>query len=117
MHPIKKVLPLILKLKRDVEKDGQNELKSFDKHQCWCEETLERKAKSIADGKTTIERLSKLVLKLGGEIAQHGAEMGQLEKDIAANEDSQKEAADIREKEFEKYNAGKMEKEFEKYNA
>jgi hypothetical protein len=111
MHPVKKVLPLILKLKAEIEKDGKTELKSFDKHQCWCEETLERKAKSIADGKTTIERLSKLVLKLGGEIAQHGAEISQLKKDIAANEDAQKEAADIREKEFDKYNAGKTENE------
>merc|ERR1719189_2339806 len=111
MHPIKKVLPLILKLKRDVEKDGQNELKSYDKHQCWCEETLERKAKSIADGKKTIERLSKLEMKLGTEIAQHGAEISQLKKDIVANEASQKEASDIREKEFEKYDAGKTENE------
>merc|ERR1740123_392861 len=86
MHPIKKVLPLILKLKRDVEKDGQNELKSYDKHQCWCEETLERKAKNIADGKTTVGSLSKLIPKLGEEIAQHGAEINQLKKDIAANE-------------------------------
>eukprot|EP00419_Tripos_fusus_P008594 CAMPEP_0172659940 /NCGR_PEP_ID=MMETSP1074-20121228/3789_1 /TAXON_ID=2916 /ORGANISM="Ceratium fusus, Strain PA161109" /LENGTH=713 /DNA_ID=CAMNT_0013475523 /DNA_START=63 /DNA_END=2204 /DNA_ORIENTATION=- len=111
MHPIKKVLPLILKLKSDVEKDGQNELKSYDKHQCWCEETLERKAKNIADGKTTIGSLSKLIPKLGEEIAQHGAEINQLKKDIAANEASKKEAASIREQEFAKFNAGKAENE------
>merc|ERR1719410_1485511 len=111
MHPVKKVLPLILKLKNEIEKDGKKELKSFDKHQCWCEETLERKAKSIVEDKETIEHLSKLEVKLGGEIAQHGAEISQLKKDIAANEGSQKEASDIRENEFEKYNAGRTENE------
>merc|ERR1719410_3360024 len=111
MHPVKKVLPLILKLKKEIEKDGRKELKSFDKHQCWCEDTLERKAKSIADGKATIDRLSKLVLKLGAEIASHGGEITQLKKDIAANEADQKEAADIREDEFEKYSAGRTENE------
>jgi len=110
-HPVAMALPLIIKLKAEIEEDGRQEQKSFDKHQCWCEKTLERKAKDIADAKDTIDSLQKLITKLGGEIASHKAEIDQLQKDIAANLDSQKEATEIREEEFQEYNTAKFENE------
>jgi hypothetical protein len=110
-HPVAKALPLIVKLKAEIESDGRKEQKSFDKHQCWCEKTLERKAKDIADAKDTIESLQKLIYKLEGEIGSHIAEIDQLKKDIAANLASQKEATEIRDKEYEEYETEKNENE------
>eukprot|EP00419_Tripos_fusus_P059660 CAMPEP_0172927818 /NCGR_PEP_ID=MMETSP1075-20121228/217658_1 /TAXON_ID=2916 /ORGANISM="Ceratium fusus, Strain PA161109" /LENGTH=842 /DNA_ID=CAMNT_0013789093 /DNA_START=46 /DNA_END=2574 /DNA_ORIENTATION=+ len=110
-HPVAKVLPLIIKLKATIEEDGKKEQKSFDKHQCWCEKTLERKAKNIADAKETAGSLQKLINKLEGELGSHKAEIDQLKKDIAANLASQKEANGIRDKEYEEYNTEKTENE------
>eukprot|EP00419_Tripos_fusus_P013728 CAMPEP_0172746262 /NCGR_PEP_ID=MMETSP1074-20121228/140086_1 /TAXON_ID=2916 /ORGANISM="Ceratium fusus, Strain PA161109" /LENGTH=40 /DNA_ID= /DNA_START= /DNA_END= /DNA_ORIENTATION= len=36
-----------------IEYDGRKEQKTFDRHQCWCERTLDRKAKDIGDAKDT----------------------------------------------------------------
>jgi len=110
-HPVKHVIPLIIKLKAGIEEDGKKEQKSFDKHQCWCEKTMERKAKAIADAKDSIESLQKLIFKLEGEIGSHIAQIDQLKKDIAANLASQKEATEIRDKEFADFDTEKTENE------
>merc|ERR1719189_942562 len=110
-HPVAKALPLIVKLKASIEEDGRKEQKSFDKHQCWCEKTLERKAKAIADAKDSIDSLQKLIFKLEGEIGSHIAQIDQLKKYIAANLASQKEATEIRDKEFADFDAEKTENE------
>jgi hypothetical protein len=109
--PMSRVVALIQQLKAQIEDDGKKEQQSYDKYACWCENTLARKAKDIADAKEQIESLQSLITKLGGEIAAHGAEIKQLNKDIAANKQAQKEATEMRNKENEEYSAEKTESE------
>merc|ERR1719265_2938836 len=96
--PMSKVVTLLTELKARIEGDGMMEQKSYDKFACWCEHKLEEKAKAIADAKVKIEELLALILKLSGDLGAHGAEIKQLEKDIAENIQAQEEAKEQREK-------------------
>lgn len=110
-NPISKVAGLLAEMKTRIEADGKEEQKSYDKYACWCEDTLGRKAKDISDAKEEIESLQTSIVKLSGEVASHGAEIKQLEKDIAANIESQRDAEAVREKETAAYLADKTESE------
>mmetsp|Transcript_31469 Transcript_31469/g.73515 ORF Transcript_31469/g.73515 Transcript_31469/m.73515 type:complete len:722 (+) Transcript_31469:89-2254(+) len=95
---VQKVVTLLSQLQARVEQDGRLEQASYDKYSCWCEKTLERKAQDIANGKTEVERLQQLILKLEGELGSHKADIAQLKKDIGDNQKAQAEATEVREK-------------------
>lgn len=59
---------------------AKKEQQSYDKYACWCEKTLERKAKAIDDAKDLIEATQKTIVKLKGDLGSHGAEIAQLKK-------------------------------------
>jgi len=109
--PVSKLVPLIVELRDEVEQDGRMEQKSFDKYQCWCEDTLGRKAADISKNKEDIAKFEEEMKELNGEIGAHGAEIKNLKKLIAANLASQQEATEIREKESGEYNDEKVESE------
>jgi hypothetical protein len=111
MTPVNRVLNLIRELEKAVEKDGKMEQKSYDKYACWCESTLERKAKDISDAKVKIDKLSKHILNLKGDLGAHSQEIASLKKWIAENLASQKEATEVRDKENADFEAEKTENE------
>jgi len=102
---------LIQGLRAEVVKDGKNEQAGFDKYACWCEKTMERKASDISAAKELITETEILIKKLKGEIASHGAEIEQLNKDIAENAAAQKDAAAVRDKEYKEYSGERSESE------
>merc|ERR1719221_2572312 len=83
--PIEKVTALLVDMKSRIESDGTAEQATYDKYACWCEDTLVQKAADISTGKESIEALQQLLIKLGGEIGSHSAEIKQLEKEVAQN--------------------------------
>jgi hypothetical protein len=109
--PVTPVITLLIELQARIEGDGRMEQKSYDKFACWCEHKLEEKAKAIDDAKKRIEELLALTLKLSGDLGSHGAEIKQLEKDIAENLEAQEEAKEQREKQSAAYEAEKTEAE------
>lgn len=109
--PMAQVVQLLTEMKEHIESDGLAEQKSYDKYACWCEDTLARKARDISNGKEKIEELGALIVKLDGEIAAHGAEIQQLQKDIQQNLEAQGEAKAVRDGEFEDYDGEKTESE------
>merc|ERR1719482_2573452 len=109
--PMARVVKLIQDLKGKVEADGKAEQASFDEYACWCEKALERKAGDISASKELIAETEILISKLKGEIASHGAEIAQLKKDIAANQQSQKEATEMRNEENSEYSGERTESE------
>jgi hypothetical protein len=102
---------LIQGLAANVKKDGKSEQASFDTYACWCEKTMERKAKDISDAKDLISEMATLIMKLKGEIASHGAEIQQLQKDLAQNAEAVKEATGLRNKENKDYAGERTESE------
>jgi len=109
--PIERVVQLIGDLKQKAMNDGKNEQAAFDGYACWCEKTMERKAADIGAAKELITETEILIEKLKGEIASHGAEISQLGKDIVANLAGQKDATNIRNKEYNEYAEEKSESE------
>jgi len=109
--PISRVVGLITELKAKVESDGKSEQQSYDKYACWCENTLARKAANINDAKDTIEKLQTEINKLNGDLGAHGAQISQLTKDLAQNAEAQKEANEVRDKEYQEYENDKTEAE------
>jgi len=109
--PMERVVGLLTDLEAKIELDGKLEQDSYDKYACWCESTLARKANDIAEAKELIKELEEEMIKLNGEIASHGAEIKQLKKDIAANLDSQREATEVRDNQFEEYKEERTESE------
>merc|ERR1719262_1985852 len=102
---------LIQGLEAQVKKDGKAEQESFDKYACWCEKTMERKASDISSAKELITETEILIKKLKGEIASHQAEIAQLKKDIAQNNEAVKDATGVRNKGNKEYAADRTESE------
>jgi predicted nucleic acid-binding Zn-ribbon protein len=98
-------------LQSKIESDGKEEQESYDNYACWVESTLQRKAKDISDAKELLGQLDDSILKLKADIASHEAEIAQLNKDIAQNEEAIKEANAIRDKEYAEYQSEKTESE------
>merc|ERR1719478_1468968 len=109
--PMARTVQLIEGLRKQVTVDGKKEQAEFDTYACWCEKTMERKANDISEAKELITETQILIKKLKGEIASHGAEIQQLNKDIAQNKEAQKEASEVRDKEHKEYAEERTESE------
>lgn len=109
--PMDKVVALLAGVKSRVEADGRSEQKSYDKYACWCEDTLGKKAAAIAEAKTDVEDLTNLIIKTKADLASHTAEIAQLKKQIVENKESQREATEVRAKEYGEYRDDRSESE------
>merc|ERR1719446_968306 len=109
--PMAQTVQLIEDLEKQVNADGKKEQEDFDAYACWCEKTMERKAGDISAAKELITETNILIKKLKGEIASHGAEIEQLKKDIAQNNEAQKEATEVRMKDHKEYSDERTESE------
>merc|ERR1719281_414683 len=107
--PIGRVVVLIKNLQAEIESDGKAEQKTYDKFACWCEKTLARKAAAIDAAKETIDKTQREIIELKGKLGELGASIKQLEKEVAENQEAQKEATEIRDKENQDYEAEKTE--------
>jgi len=108
---VAQTVKLIEGLEKEIMADGKQEQADYDKYACWCEKTLQRKAVDISTAKETISDTQTLIKKLEGEIASHGAEIAQLNKDIADNKKAVTEATEVRDKEYKEYAGERTESE------
>jgi len=110
-NPIDKVVSLIEGLAKAIENDGKTEQASYDKYACWVESTMARKASDISSAKEEIDQLQDAIKKNKAALASHGAEIAQLNKDIAKNKEAAKEATTIRDKDNAAYAEERSESE------
>lgn len=110
-NAITKVVELLGDLQAKIESDGVAEQKSYDKYACWCEDTLASKATEITTAKDDIEKLQTTIIELNGALATYQVDIKQLEKDISANIESQREATEVRDKESAGYQEDRAENE------
>merc|ERR1719420_954406 len=82
LGPITKVLEFIKELQTQTEEAAQAEQKEYDKYSCWCEKTLQEKAKEISELKEQIEKLTTGILKLSGLTQKLKAEIIGYKKEI-----------------------------------
>lgn len=109
--PVARVAVLLIEMRARIESDGKVEQMSYDKYACWCEETLGEKASDIRGAKRLMKDTQEKIIRLEGELGAHGAEVKQLEKDISANVESQRDATANRRKTSAEYDSEKTESE------
>jgi len=103
LNPVERVVGLVSALKAKIQSDGKAEQAVYDKYACWCEKTTGRKTAAIEDSKTLISELSSSIVNLKGRLGSSGAEIQNLNKQIAENNEAQKSAEALRKKENTDY--------------
>lgn len=96
--PVEKVVDLLKELQANLENDQKVEQEMFDKYACWCEETTAKKAFLIKKAREKIQAMSTTILQLKGIVAVRTAELAELAKRIAENEETAKSATAVRQK-------------------
>eukprot|EP00929_Paragymnodinium_shiwhaense_P026376 TRINITY_DN15704_c0_g3_i1.p2 TRINITY_DN15704_c0_g3~~TRINITY_DN15704_c0_g3_i1.p2 ORF type:complete len:750 (+),score=365.43 TRINITY_DN15704_c0_g3_i1:59-2308(+) len=97
--PVERVVNLLKELKESTEHDARVEQATYDKYACWCQKTSKRKADMITEARDTLKTLGQDIISLKGKAATLQAEIKDLLASMKENEESQKEATVIRQKE------------------
>jgi len=109
--PAAQVVTLLSNLKTNIQASGASEQASYNTFACWCENTAQEKAVAITGTKTDLEALQSAMVTNKGRLGKLDAQVKQLTKEIAENLASQKEATEVREKEYASYAAERAESE------
>merc|ERR1719491_1759551 len=90
---------------KQLEKEAEEDEEIYDKMACWCETNDKEKTKSIAEAEARIEDLTTKIEELTAVSARLNTEIKNLEKEVAANQDSLAKATALREKQLAEFNA------------
>jgi hypothetical protein len=102
-NPVERVVQLVQDLKVKITQDGKAEQVVYDKYACWCEKTSERTTAAIAAANTLISELSTTILEAKGRLGSYGADIANLKKQIAENNEAQTKAESVRKEENTDY--------------
>mmetsp|Transcript_134916 Transcript_134916/g.288647 ORF Transcript_134916/g.288647 Transcript_134916/m.288647 type:complete len:730 (-) Transcript_134916:135-2324(-) len=100
---VSKAVQLLGELKARIETDSKEEGAVFDKFACWCETTTQKKAASITAAQLALRSLGDSVLGLKGQVTTLLTEIQGLNQQVRENENSQKTATSIRQKQHEAF--------------
>jgi len=98
-NPLQKVATLLKDMQMELKKEQENDESVYDAMECWCETNDKAKTKAIADAQRRVSDLSSSALELGAKSGQLQIDIGELKKEIEANENALNSATSIREKE------------------
>merc|ERR1719162_1421370 len=90
---------------KQLEKEAEDDEEIYDKMACWCETNDKEKTKSIAEAEARIEDLTTKIEELTAVSARLSTEIKNLEKEVAANQDSLSKATALRQKQLAEFNA------------
>jgi len=104
-RPVSKVITLLKDMLKQLEKEAEEDEEIYDKMACWCETNDKEKTKAIADAEAKIEDLTTKIEELTAGSSRLGAEIKNLEKEVAQNQEALDKATAIREKQLAEFNA------------
>merc|ERR1719350_1775170 len=104
-RPVSKVITLLKDMLKQLEKEAEEDEEIYDKMACWCETNDKEKTKSIAEAEARIDALTTKIEELTATSARLNTEIKNLEKEVAANQDSLAKATALREKQLAEFNA------------
>merc|ERR1719316_875605 len=99
MNPIRKVVNLLQMMQKKVEAEGEKEAELFEKFMCYCKESGETLAKSIADADVKMPQLASDIKEAESAKAQLQEEVTQHQSDRDEAKAAMAKATEIREKE------------------
>jgi len=103
-RPVSKVITLLKDMLKQLEKEAEQDEEIYDQLACWCETNDKEKTKSIADAEARIDNLTIKIEELTASSARLNTEIKNLEKEVAANQNSLDQATAIREKQLAEFN-------------
>merc|ERR1719507_2567164 len=104
-RPVSKVITLLKDMLKQLEKEAEEDEEIYDKMACWCETNDKEKTKAIADAEAKIEDLTTKIEEMTASSSRLGAEIKNLEKEVAQNQEALDKATAIREKQLAEFNA------------
>merc|ERR1719301_254094 len=104
-RPVTKVINLLKDMLKQLEKEGDEDEDIFDKMGCWCVTYEKEKTKAIADGEAKIKELTTAIEELSALSARLTAEIENLKKEVAKDQEALEQATAIRRKELAEFNA------------
>merc|ERR1719215_1338145 len=104
-RPVSKVITLLKDMLKQLEKEAEEDEEIYDKMACWCETNDKEKTKAIADAEAKISDLTTKIEELTASSSRLGAEIKNLEKEVAQNQEALDKATAIREKQLAEFNA------------
>merc|ERR1719161_3410263 len=104
-RPVSKVITLLKDMLKQLEKEAAEDEEIYDQLACWCETNDKEKTKSIADAEARIADLTTKIEELTANSARLNAEIKNLEKEVAANQEALDQATAIRQKQLAEFNA------------
>jgi chromosome segregation ATPase len=105
LSPIQKVVTLVTEMKAQTEKEGQEDLKAYDKYMCWCETTEAEKTAAIKAAETKIQELESFLEEAAAKEGELKTELAGLEEDIAADKEALSTATAMRKEQNDEFKA------------
>jgi len=103
-RPVSKVITLLKDMLKQLEKEAEEDEATYDKLSCWCETNDKEKTKAIADAEAKISDLTIKIEEFTAGSARLNAEIKNLDKEVAANQQSLDKATAIRQKQLAEFN-------------
>jgi hypothetical protein len=104
-RPVSKVITLLKDMKKQLEKEAEEDEEIYEKLACWCETNDKEKTKAIADAEAHIQDLTATIEELSATSARLSTEIKNLEKEVAENQEALDQAKAMRAKELAEFNA------------
>jgi hypothetical protein len=108
-RPVSKVITLLKDMLTQLGKEAEKDEEIYDKMACWCETNDREKTKAIADAEAHITDLTSKIEELTALGARLGAEIKNLEQEVAKNQEALDQATALRQKQLAEFNAEEKE--------
>jgi hypothetical protein len=108
-RPVSKVITLLKDMLTQLGKEAEKDEEIYDKMACWCETNDREKTKAIADAEAHITDLTTKIEELTALSARLGAEIKNLEAEVAKNQAALEQATALRQKQLAEFNAEEKE--------
>jgi len=104
-RPVSKVITLLNDMVKQLEKEAKEDDETYDTMQCWCITNDKAKTAAIADAESSIAELTAAIQSYTALSSKLNTEIGNLEAELAANNDALDKATAVRKKELAEFNA------------
>eukprot|EP00933_Yihiella_yeosuensis_P049854 TRINITY_DN472_c1_g2_i1.p1 TRINITY_DN472_c1_g2~~TRINITY_DN472_c1_g2_i1.p1 ORF type:complete len:657 (+),score=218.69 TRINITY_DN472_c1_g2_i1:92-2062(+) len=104
-RPVSKVVDLLKSMQDQLEKEGEEDEKTYGDYKCWCKKNGEDKLKAIGEAKERLPELNSRVEYLAAKAAKLKAEAEKIEDEVAANKASLSTATALRDQQKKEFNS------------
>mmetsp|Transcript_104298 Transcript_104298/g.185419 ORF Transcript_104298/g.185419 Transcript_104298/m.185419 type:complete len:663 (+) Transcript_104298:79-2067(+) len=106
-RPVSKVVNLLKGMAQQLEKEGEEDEKTYDEFKCWCKTNLEEKGKAVEEAQAHLTELKERVTVLAAKKKRLVSEIEKAEDEKAKNEAALDTANHLRNQQNGEYNDDK----------